>query len=168
MNWTIRPERSEDAAQITAVTHAAFAHAEHSSHTEQFIVEALRKAGQLTVSLVAEDGARLIGHVAISPVEVSPTAADWYGLGPISVLPEWQGRGVGSALMEAALRDLQGQGAAGCVVLGDPGYYHRFGFRPHPGLVLPGVPQEYFQALSFGGEVPGGIVRYHGAFEATE
>lgn len=168
MDLTIRPERAEDIKQITAVTIAAFEHAEHTSHTEHFIVDALRSAGQLTVSLVAEEKPLVIGHVAISPVTVSSGATGWYGLGPLSVLPDWQGRGIGSALMQAALSELQQQGAAGCVVLGDPGYYGRFGFKVHAGLVLPGVPQEYFQALSFGGEVPEGAVQYHSSFAATE
>lgn len=168
MNLIIRNERAEDAKQITAVTVAAFEQEKHSSHTEQFIVDALRKAGQLTVSLVAVDEDQVVGHVAVSPVTVSSGAAGWYGLGPISVLPDLHGRGIGSSLMKAALTELQKQGAAGCVVLGDPGYYHRFGFRAHPELVLPGVPQAYFQALSFCGDCPAGTVQYHPSFNATE
>ena len=168
MTLEIRNEHAEDLKQITAVTVAAFEQAEHSSHTEQFIVDALREAGQSIVSLVAVDEDQVVGHVVISPVTVSTGAAGWYGLGPISVLPAWQGRGVGAALMKAALRDLQKQGAAGCVVLGDPAYYSRFGFIANTGLVLPGVPQAYFQALSFRGEFPAGLVEYHPAFNATE
>ncbi|MFF7065676.1 GNAT family N-acetyltransferase [Pseudomonas sp. NPDC008258] len=168
MKLEIRDERAEDLKQITAVTVAAFEQAEHSSHTEQFIVDALREAGQLIVSLVAVDEDQVVGHVVISPVTVSTGAAGWYGLGPISVLPAWQGRGVGAALMKAALSDLQKQGAAGCVVLGDPAYYSRFGFIANTGLVLPGVPQAYFQALSFRGGFPAGVVEYHPAFNATE
>ena len=167
MKVDIRNERAEDIEQIAAVTIAAFAQAEHSSHTEQFIVDALRKAGQLTVSLVAVDQERVVGHVAVSPVTVSSGAADWYGLGPISVLPGWQGRGIGASLMKAALSELRNKGAAGCVVLGDPAYYSRFGFNAHAELVLPGVPHEYFQALSFCGDVPAGTVAYHDAFNAT-
>lgn len=167
MKVDIRNERAEDIEQIAAVTIAAFAQAEHSSHTEQFIVDALRKAGQLTVSLVAVDQERVVGHVAISPVTVSSGAAGWYGLGPLSVLPDWQGRGIGASLMKAALSELQDQGAAGCVVLGDPAYYSRFGFNAHAELVLPGVPHVYFQALPFCGDVPAGTVEYHDAFNAT-
>ena len=167
MKVDIRNERAEDIEQIAAVTIAAFAQAEHSSHTEQFIVDALRKAGQLTVSLVAVEQERVVGHVAVSPVTVSSGAADWYGLGPISVLPSWQGRGIGASLMKAALSELRNKGAAGCVVLGDPAYYSRFGFNAHAELVLPGVPHVYFQALSFCGHVPAGTVEYHDAFNAT-
>jgi predicted N-acetyltransferase YhbS len=168
MNMTIRNEQAQDIDIITRLTEAAFENEEHSSHTEQFIVNALRRAGQLTVSLVAVENDAIIGHVAISPVTLSSGATGWYGLGPISVWPDRQGQGIGSALMKAALAQLQRLGGAGCVVLGDPGYYGRFGFQAQTGLVLPGVPPEYFQALSFVGKFPAGIVTYHAAFEATE
>lgn len=163
----VRAEQEGDAEAIFDLTKAAFLNAEHSSHTEQFIVGALRRQGQLAVSLVAMDGGRIVGHVAISPVTLSNAALGWHGLGPISVHPEYQGRGIGSTLARAALDRLRHLGATGCVVLGDPAYYGRFGFRHHPGLVLPGVPQEYFQALPFGGDVPQAEVRYHAAFDAT-
>lgn len=168
MNMTIRTEHAQDIETIARLTEAAFENAAHSSHTEQFIVNALRRSGQLTVSLVAVDNDAIIGHVAVSPVTVSSGATRWYGLGPISVWPDRQGQGIGSVLMKAALTQLKGLGAAGCVVLGDPGYYGRFGFGAHPGLELPGVPREYFQALAFDGALPEGIVKYHQAFEATE
>lgn len=109
----------------------------------------------------------IVGHVAASAVTISSGAQGWFGLGPISVWPDRQGQGIGSALMQAALAELQQLGAMGCVVLGDPGYYSRFGFAVHPGLELPGVPPQYFQALSFGTALPQGTVQYHAAFEAT-
>ena len=99
----------------------------------------------------------------------------WWGfgathatLGTIIVAPDRQGQGIGTTLMKAALAELRRLGGAGCVVLGSPGYYGRFGFKAHAGLVLPGVPQEYFQAIAFGGKMPAGDVRYHQAFDATE
>lgn len=168
MNLIIREERPEDVESISTLTAAAFEGAQHSSHTEHFIVNALRRAGQLTVSLVAVENDKIVGHVAISPVTVSCGASGWYGLGPISVSPERQGLGIGSSLMKVALAELKDKGAAGCVVLGEPDYYCRFGFSAHDGLVLPGVPQEYFQALPFSGDVPAGTVQYHKSFEATE
>lgn len=167
MNITLRNEQPADIDSIARLTEAAFRNEEHSSHTEQFIVAALRKAGQLSVSLVAEENGAIIGHVAVSPVTISSGATGWYGLGPISVWPDRHGQGIGSSLMKAALAELQRLGAEGCVLLGDPGYYARFGFKVHPGLELPGVPQEYFQALSFASTVPTGVVTYHQAFEAT-
>ena len=168
MNLTIRNEQPDDIDTIAQLTEAAFQNEEHSSHTEQFIVNALRDAGELSVSLVAVENGKSVGHVAISPVTISSGATGWYGLGPISVSPERQREGIGSALMKAALAQLQSLGGAGCVVLGNPAYYGRFSFKNHPELTLPGVPQEYFQVLSFGIELPTGEVKYHAAFEATE
>ncbi|HEX7863548.1 MAG TPA: N-acetyltransferase [Variovorax sp.] len=167
MPITIRNEAPADAQAIEALTAVAFLAAEHSSHTEQFIVNALRRAGQLSVSLVAEDGGRIVGHVAISPVLISDGAQGWYGLGPISVAPQRQGQGIGSELMTKALAALHDVSAAGCVVLGDPAYYGRFGFAATPALAYPGVPPEYFQALPLAGPMPSGIVSYHAAFDAT-
>lgn len=167
MNITLRHEQPADIDSIARLTEAAFKNQEHSSHTEHFIVNALRKANQLSVSLVAVEDGEIIGHVALSPVTVSSGATGWYGLGPISVHPERQGQGIGSSLMNAALAQLQRLGGAGCVLLGDPGYYGRFGFKTYPGLELPGVPPEYFQALSFRDVAPTGVVKYHNAFEAT-
>ena len=90
-----------------------------------------------------------------------------YGLGPLAVRPERQGKGIGSQLVRDALAALDQQGASGCVVLGEPDYYGRFGFKAYPELTLPGAPQKYFQALSFTGSIPSGEVCYHSAFDAT-
>ena len=168
MSLRIRNEAPGDAAAIEAVTIAAFFDAPHTAHTEQFIVRALRAAGQLSVSLVAERDGLIVAHVAVSPVAVSVGARNWDRLGPVSVIPVHQGRGIGSQLVRQALPDLRDHGAAGCVVLGEPGYYGRFGFRALSQLVLPGVPPEYFQALSFRGELPSGDVAYHASFDARE
>jgi putative acetyltransferase len=165
-NPVIRQESPTDAAAIHAVTAAAFLDAPHTAHTEQFIVDAPRQAGALTISLVAEQGGDVVGHVALSPVSISDGSTGWFGLGPISVKPELQGRGIGSRLMQAAIQSLRERGAAGCVLVGDPSYYSRFGFKPEPSLVLPDVPAEYFQALPFGPSVPRGVVTFHEAFSA--
>ena len=165
MNIEIACETAADVAAIQAITISAFLHAQLTSHTEQFIVDALRKAGQLTVSLVAKIDGTKVGHVAISPVSISDGATGWYGLGPISVVPEYQRRGIGSRLMREALRVLRERGGSGCVVLGEPRYYHRFGFQVDPNLTFPGVPREYFQAISFGTPHPRGVVSYHAAFD---
>lgn len=166
MSPVIRQESPSDAAAIHAVTAAAFLNAPHTAHTEPFIVDALREAGALSISLVAEQDGEVVGHVALSPVLISDGSAGWYGLGPISVKPELQRSGIGILLMQAALRLLREQGAAGCVLVGDPAYYSRFGFKPEPSLVLPDVPREYFQALPFGASLPRGVVRFHEAFSA--
>jgi putative acetyltransferase len=164
VNPIIRLEAPSDVAAIHAVTAEAFLHAPHTDHTEQFIVDALRRAGALSISLVAEIGSAVVGHVAVSPVSMSDGSIGWFGLGPISVSPDRQRQGIGTLLMQGALRILRERGAAGCVVLGAPSYYSRFGFRPGPDLVLPDVPPEYFQAVSFGPSRPRGVVTYHAAF----
>ncbi|MBK6612602.1 MAG: N-acetyltransferase [Ottowia sp.] len=165
---TLRPEAAADARAIEAATRAAFAQAPHSSHTEHLIVGALRAVGQLAVSLVAECGGEVVGHVAVSLVTVDGRDVGWYGLGPISVLPRCQGQGLGGHLMRAALDSLRARQARGCVLLGEPAYYQRFGFRADPRLVLPGVPPDYFMALAMqDGAVPTGTVAYSAAFNAT-
>jgi putative acetyltransferase len=89
----------------------------------------------------------------------------WYGLGPVSVVPEHQTQGIGGLLVNKALERLKGLGANGCVVLGNPEYYSRFGFKSEPKLVLPSVPPAYFQVVSFVGSVPHGTVSYDQAFD---
>lgn len=166
MSVEIRSETSADVQTIEAVTTSAFLNAPHTSHTEQYVVNALRRAGKLTVSLVAVADDTLIGHIAISPVAISDGTSGWFGLGPISVLPQHQRRGIGSQLMREALQILRERGASGCVVLGYPDYYGKFGFKADPNLVLSGYPPEYFQAVAFGSSKPRGTVTYHEAFEA--
>jgi putative acetyltransferase len=163
----IRPERPADAAAIARVVERAFAAAPFSSRTEQFIVRALREAHALAVSLVAEQGTRVVGHVACSPVSISSGVRGWYGLGPVAVDPAHQGQGTGSALIRAALAQLRSAGAAGCVVLGEPAYYGRFGFHAISGLVYPGPPAEYFMAQGFDGSPACGEVAYHPAFDSS-
>ncbi|AJE19904.1 GNAT family N-acetyltransferase [Azotobacter chroococcum] len=166
MPLRIRREIPADIAPIGTLTAAAFLDAPHSSHTEHFIVDALRRAGQLSLSLVAESEGAIVGHIAVSPVSISDGSGGWYGLGPLSVAPEHQGRGIGSRLVEQALAALRRRGAAGCVVLGEPEYYGRFGFRAEPALRLPGVPPQYFQAIALREAMPTGSVSYQKAFEA--
>lgn len=164
---TIRPERPEDAARIRALTRAAFAGAHHASGTEPAIVDALRAAGALSLSLVAVEADAVIGHAAFSPVTVGDKACGWYGLGPVSVIPGRQRSGIGSALIREGLAELATRDAAGCVVVGDPGYYGRFGFRSDPRLRYPGVAPVYFQSLAFRPPLPEGEVAFHPGFEAT-
>lgn len=109
-------------------------------------------------------GGQVVGHVAVSPVTISDRTSGWHGLGPISVAPAYQGQGVGACLMRDALRALRERGASGCVVLGEPDYYGRFGFQAEPGLVFPDVPTEYFQAISLGATMPCGTVSYDESF----
>ena len=163
---TIRDETPADAEAICAVTRAAFEPLEISNDTEHLIVDALRKAGALTVSLVAEVDGHVVGHVAVSPVKVSDGTEGWFGLGPVSVRPEFQRKGIGGALIEHGVSRLRAMGARGCCLVGHPGYYGRFGFRNVRGFGVEGVPAEVFFALAFGGRVPEGLAVFHDAFRA--
>ena len=163
---TIRPEQPGDADAIRAVIGAAFAGRRYSSGTEAAIVEALREAGALTLSLVAEEDGQVIGHIAFSPVTIDGAACGWFGLGPVAVVPERQGQGVGAALIREGLARLRARGAAGCVLLGDPRYYARFGFVSDPALRYSGGPAAYFQRLAFSDPTPSGEIAFHPAFDA--
>ena len=160
----IRPERPGDESAIAAVIEAAFLNAPHRDGTEASIVERLRAAGALNISLVAVDADEVVGHIAFSSVTVDGAYLGWFGLGPIAVMPDRQGGGIGSQLIRTGLEMLRSKGAAGCVLVGEPAYYQRFGFRPDPQLIYPGIPPEYFQALSFDGDMPSGTVAYHPTF----
>jgi putative acetyltransferase len=162
----IRSETDADVDAITEVTIAAFKTLEISNQTEQFIIEALRKAKALTVSLVADAGGRVIGHIAFSPVTISDGTPNWYGLGPVSVLPEYQRQGIGKALIKEGLSRLKDLNAQGCCLVGQPDYYRKVGFENISGLVHEGVPQEVFLALSFDGHTPQGTVTFHEGFKA--
>jgi putative acetyltransferase len=162
----IRNETDADVGMISEVTIAAFKTLEISNHTEQFIIEALRTAKALTVSLVAEMNGRVIGHIAFSPVNISDGTRNWYGLGPVSVLPEYQRQGIGKALIHEGLLRLKSMHARGCCLVGHPDYYKRFGFKNMPGFVHEGVPPEVFQALTFDGHIPQGTVAFHEGFKA--
>ena len=163
--WTIRDERPGDEAAIAALTGIAFRSVRHSDGSEAAIIERLRAAGDLALSLVAENlDQAIIGHVAFSRVAISDGTPGWYGLGPISVIPLRQRAGIGGALATEGLARLRAIGAGGCVVLGDPQYYRPLGFEHDPALVFPGPPPEYFQRLVLSGSAPQGTVRYAPAF----
>ena len=163
---TIRDETKDEIGIISEVTIAAFESMEISNHTEQFIIEALRSAKALTLSLVAEVDGRVVGHIAFSPVTISDGTDNWYGLGPVSVLPMHQCTGIGKALIQEGLSRLKDLGAKGCCLVGHPQYYRKFGFQNVAALDIEGVPQEVFFALSFDGQFPKGAVTFHEGFKA--
>lgn len=167
MDVIIRGELPADTGAIEKVTVSAFERLAISNQTEHFIVAALRAANALAVSLVAEMDGQVIGHIAFSLVTLSDASPNWYGLGPVSVLPGYQRQGTGSALIREGLSRLQRLGAAGCCLVGHPEYYRRFGFQNVQGLGIPGVPDEVFFALSFGGRFPQGNVQFHNSFQAN-
>jgi putative acetyltransferase len=154
-------------AAINEVTIAAFRTLAISNHTEQFIINALRNANALIISLVAEIDGKIVGHIAFSPATISDGATGWYGLGPVSVLPEYQKKGIGKSLISEGLSLLKKLGGRGCVLVGHPSYYKRLGFRNIPELVHEGIPPEVFFALPFTEKVPKGIVVFHEGFLAN-
>ncbi len=161
---TLRPEQSGDEAVIHALTEAAFRDMPFSDGDEAPLVGKLREAGDLTLSLVAEDAEQIVGHIAFSPVTISDGTANWYGLGPISVTPELQRSGIGSKLILRGIADMRALGAKGIILLGSNEYYPRFGFEHDPELTYPGPPAEFFQRLVLDGDAPKGVVKYAPAF----
>lgn len=161
---SIRAEAAGDAPTIYKLTQAAFRDMPFSDGDEQELVERLRAGGDLALSLVAEDAARIVGHIAFSPVTISDGTPGWVGLGPVSVWPDLHGQGIGGALVRRGIAEMSALGAKGIVLLGSPDYYSRFGFVHDPQLSYPGPPAEYFQCLLIDGPMPQGNVRYAPAF----
>lgn len=161
----IRLEMQEDIEAIENVTKAAFSGKSYSDQTEHLILNRLRATGALTLSLVAVTNEQVVGHVAFSIVTINGEDKGWFGLGPLSVLPELQKQGLGSQLINAGLALIREKGAQGCVLEGSPAYYNRFGFKSYPQLHYEGAPApEYFMALPFYDELPSGKVEFHSAF----
>ncbi len=163
MQIEMRAETSEDIQVIHVLTAAAF-----GREAEADLIDLLRDADALTLSLVAWLDDVLAGHVAISPVTLTPAASvTWYGLGPIAVHPDMQGQGIGTQLMTKALADAAALGGDGVVLLGDPKFYGRFGFRPSTefGLTWENGGGPYFQAVRLSAaDAPAATVAYHPAF----
>jgi putative acetyltransferase len=160
----VRTETPDDLDAIREVNMAAFESHPFSHQTEHLIVEALRAAGALELSLVAVLDGDVVGHIAFSAAGIGDRSAGWVLLGPVAVLPGHQGEGIGRALVEAGLDSLRSHGARGCVLVGDPAFYGRFGFQQHPGIEWEGVPDENVLCLPMSGEMPAGEVSYHPAF----
>ncbi|UXM94550.1 N-acetyltransferase [Bartonella sp. HY329] len=163
----IRAESLGDSDHIRQVTQAAFKNNEHSNGTEGAIIDALRDANQLILSLVALSGDQIVGHIAFSPIRINGHDLGWYGLGPVAVEPSRHRQGIGTALINEGLAQLKALGGKGCVVAGDPQYYQRFGFQPCKTLSYEGLPAEYFMQLTLSGDTPTGRVDYHDSFNAS-
>lgn len=159
---TLRDETPDDHGAIAALVTEAFRTAPHAAGTEAAIVGRLREADGLLLSILAEEEG-LVGQIAASPATVGGHAG-WVAIGPVAVAPSGQGRGIGTALMEAALARLRAAGAPGVVLVGDPAFYRRFGFGRWDGLVVSGIPSDYVLALPFGAATPRGTILFHPAF----
>jgi len=160
----IRNEIENDSARIAEVITLAFENDPMSDKREAEIVRLMRADSALTISLVAEVGGQIVGHVAFSKIVINEKFIGWYGLAPVSIVPTHQSQGIGSTLIKEGIKRLQDIKAQGCVLLGEPDYYGRFGFKAYQQLVLPGIPVKYFQALPFSDKIPNGTVKYHNAF----
>lgn len=160
----IRPETAADLEAIRQVNLEAFAQHPISRQTEHLIVDALREADALALSLVAVVDGEVVGHIAFSPVPLGEDASGWLLLGPLAVLPRNQGQGIGSALAAAGLAESRSTGALGCVLVGEPAFYGRFGFAACRSAAYEGVPGEFLLCLSFSGSEPIGAVVAHAAF----
>ena len=159
-----RPEQPADIDAIRELVRLAFTGHPVSSGTEPLIIDALREDDALALSLVAEVDGAVVGHIAYSAARIGGDSSGWFLVGPLAVLPRHQGQGIGRALMEASLDIIRSRGAGGCVLVGDPDLYRRFGFMQHAGATWPHVPDEYVLCLPFGDEQPVGEIAYHPAF----
>jgi putative acetyltransferase len=168
---SIRIEEPEDAAAIRRVNELAF-----EGRTEADIVDALRAAGAVVLSMVAVgDHGQVLGHVLVSPVTVVTRHDEFalLGLGPVSVLPSEQHHGIGTRLIDACLEQLRLRDHAGVVVVGEPHFYHRFGFIPASRWGLrwdADAPNDIFMALELcAGRLTGinGVVHYRREFSAA-
>jgi putative acetyltransferase len=159
----VRPESIEDPDAIRSLTARAFAGLPYSGGTEPRIIDGLRNAKALALSLVAVLEGRIVGHVAFSEAN-PPGESGWFALGPVSVEPSLQRKGIGSQLIREGLAGLRGVGASGCVLVGDHRYYQRFGFSLTAALAPAGYPAEHFQILPFGTSLPATSPVFHAAF----
>ena len=162
----IRAENENDRAPVYSVNVSAF-----ETPTEAILVNALRKQAQPVVSLVDEENGEVVGHIMFSPVSLSGFASlSALGLAPMAVAPEYQRKGIGSALVRAGLEQCKLLGFAAVVVLGHPDYYPRFGFLPSSRFGIDSeydVPEDVFMAMELQpGALSGktGRVKYHDAF----
>lgn len=163
----IREEAAGDAAAVRGVNERAF-----GRRNEADLVEAIRAAGAVTLSLVAEEGSEVVGHILFSPVEVESPSGRWQavGLGPMSVPPGLQRQGIGAELVREGLARLRAAGHRAVVLVGHPNYYPQFGFVDGARLGLRwevDAPAGVFQVLEL---VPGalegrpGVVRFRPEF----
>lgn len=161
----IRPETSEDIPRISAITAAAFAPMPFSNDREPAVIEALRNGGELILSLVAEVDGELAGQITFSKVKIDGCHHGWFGLGPVAVHPDWQGQGIGGALIKAGIAKLCEMNAAGCALVGNPDYYGRFGFVNNCGLTYGGLDGRVVHKQVLAGPDKTGVLAFSERFE---
>ena len=163
-NILIRPEGPSDHDAIYHVTKRAFAPMRFSAGDEQDLVNTLRDMDALSLSMVAEQQSKVVGHVALSPVTHESGEGGWFGLGPISVEPALQRQGIGGMLIAEAKEWMKARRARGCILVGDTGYYSRHGFILSGGNAPDKEPAEYFMVLPLNNSIPAGRFSFHPAF----
>ena len=167
MNLVIRSETPADHAAIRDVTKRAFAPMEYADGNEQDLIYRFREAGALALSLVAERDGTVVGQVTFTEAFAADGSPGWYALGPVAVEPELQKQHIGSRLIETGLAMLRERDAAGCVLVGNPAYYSRFGFRPFPALCPDGEPAEFYQILPLRVTAPVAAIAFHPLFHGS-
>lgn len=158
----IRNELTGEASAIRAVVTSAMKFLPQASGSEAEIIDKLRANDALSLSLVAEDRGEVVGYLAASDARVG-VVTRWGLIGPLAVLPSRHREGIGSALMAEAILRLRAS-CKGAALVGDPGYYCRFGFRTFAKLSVGDCPPEFIQALPFDGSEPEGELIHHPAF----
>lgn len=162
----IREEQPADQRLIYHLTEIAFKPKSFSDGTEPDVIDRLRAAGDLTLSLVAENDTEIVGHVAFSPVVIGQLTEGWYGLGPVAVHPDQQRSGIGSSLIKQGLQMLRARGADGCALIGDPNYYSRFGFVSDGNVQYQELQSKHVQWISFSAVKPIGELVFRPAFDS--
>ncbi|WP_434779621.1 GNAT family N-acetyltransferase [Neisseria sp. Ec49-e6-T10] len=160
----IRSEEKGDEQVIDQLLLDAFKDQPYSNNTENQMVQKLRQDNGVTLALVAGYKDEIIGYIAFSKIVIDNQLSDWEALAPVSVSPQWQNKGIGRQLIEEGLKILKGRLVSGCVLVGFPEYYKRFGFRTTNQLKVDGIPPEYFMVLPFNKSIPVGTVEFHSAF----
>jgi predicted N-acetyltransferase YhbS len=165
---TVRTERPDDFEAIDEIVSAAFL-AEFGTTTEVALIRTMRERQELVreLTLVAEDGGRIVGHIVFSEVTLDGDTARGLGLAPVAVAPDVQKSGIGSLLIATALERAEHDGWRFVVVLGHPAYYPKFGFAPAAAFGLTGDYGDHdgWMVRSLAGlPLPSGHVRFCSAF----
>jgi len=161
---TIRRERPGERARLRHVIESAFAGKPYADGDEAELLDALQRHDALSLSLVAEVDGCVVGQAAFSPATPAVDEGRWFALGPVAVLPEFQGRGLGSRLVLEGLHTLEGEGADGCILVGDPAYYSRLGFHLASANAPTDQPAHHFMVKVLRGSEPRGTIQFHRAF----
>ncbi|WP_336664617.1 N-acetyltransferase [Elizabethkingia meningoseptica] len=174
MKFNIRTENHEDFEAVSALIQNAFEHEEHSDHTEHLLVDRLRKSSSFVpdLALVAEAEGKIAGYILLTEIKIKNDSAEILSLAlaPVAVLQEYQGKGIGSALIKSAHQKAKELGYNSVVLLGHADYYPKFGYETAHlfGIELPfDVPKENCMVIELvKGSLQGvsGMVEYPEAF----